>query len=187
MKTLSLIIAAAAALLALALPAAAPAYDPYDAYQWSYSQPSGSADVLWANSATTLRGTQPRWRPALRHEKRRWGIDLGWDSGHADATGRWQWAFVQRDDWPQVVDPGERVAIYNTKARAYLRYGERRYGINLEWSKTPRFEWDVHRRGARLALYNARVRDFLVYGERRYGVNLRWRRDLADVRDHRTR
>lgn len=64
-------------------------------------------------------------------------------------------------------------------ADSHLRYGERTWGINLVWSKTPHYEWRVEREAdGDVSLYNTDVRDHLVYGRRGVGVNLRWLKDV---------
>jgi len=88
---------------------------------------------------------------------------------------------------------GYTVAIFvdSVDGGGYLCYGTREYGINLVWSHTPCYEWELQQGGYSLnydpdrsqlgvgywtALYNKRVHKFVVYGNRDYGINLVWRR-----------
>lgn len=79
---------------------------------------------------------------------------------------------------------GVRFAL-EVAGHGYIRYENRRYGINLGWSEDPVLEWEFRRAGAAgdvdpglpLALYNRTAADCVVYAEREYGINLRWARD----------
>jgi hypothetical protein len=67
----------------------------------------------------------------------------------------------------------ESVALYNTKIRMYLtglQFKDKISGTHFVWSKSPAYEWQVHRQtnetGPRFALFNLRNRDYLtIVGE----------------------
>ena len=72
---------------------------------------------------------------------------------------------------------GDRVAVYihhRTSDGHYLKYKKRSYGINLVWSKKPRYEFELQggtkgltiRTQNPVALYNHVERDALIYCER---------------------
>jgi hypothetical protein len=78
----------------------------------------------------------------------------------------------------------EAIAIY-VKGGGYLKYGERSYGINLVWSKTPVYEWEITgdkigdevQSGVKVGLYNRFIKNHVVYCARPYGINLKWAKD----------
>lgn len=165
-------VAVAAALLAAALPGAAAAAAPTEAAQWSLITSRPSVNVAYAFENLIARSH-------VRYGERTFGINLVWGAKHS------QWTFMPRapanvrDHRRRAMQPGEPVAIYNSVARRYLVYGERTWGINLVWSKTPLYEWKVEvDSDGDVSLYNSDVRDHLVYGRRGTGINLRWLKDV---------
>jgi hypothetical protein len=103
----------------------------------------------------------------------RTGVDLGWTS----SGGNFQ--FIRAGAQPGVRDhrafkPEEAVALYNTKTKRYLAYGSQTFGINLDWSSAPQFQWKVRQAGPRFTLYNTVAHDYVVYGSRTWGINLVW-------------
>ena len=72
----------------------------------------------------------------LQHEKQSFGINLGWTDDGRNVTGdkvaRW---FVARNGAKEgPITFGEPVALGNGGRPSFLRYEERPFGINLEWS-----------------------------------------------------
>lgn len=165
-------VAAAAAVLAAALPGAASAAAPTDAAQWDLNSARPSVNVAYSFDNLIVDSH-------LRYGERTFGINLVWGSYKS------QWTFMPRappnvrDHRRRALQPGEPVAIYNSVTRQYLVYGDRTWGINLVWSKTPHYEWRVEwDADGDVSLYNTDVRDHLVYGRRGVGVNLRWLKDV---------
>jgi hypothetical protein len=65
---------------------------------------------------------------------------------------------------------------------SFLRYEERKAGINLGWSEAPVFEWTIAggkrgepvRVGERVALFNEREGDCLIHFDRTVGGDIGW-------------
>ena len=78
----------------------------------------------------------------------------------------------------------EPIAI-NVKQGGFLVYQSGRWGINLGWSKTPKFEWkilggtkdEVVTVGKKVGLYSTVEKDSLMYESRDWGINLKWFKD----------
>ena len=82
---------------------------------------------------------------------------------------------------------GEVVALGIGGGDAFLYYAERPVGINLKWSKSPKFEWIIYNSsgvaGEKIntdtwvAIINTRLSpepDFLVHHVRPAGINIGW-------------
>lgn len=87
---------------------------------------------------------------------------------------------------------GARFALA-VSGHGYIRYENRRYGINLGWSSDAPFpEWEFRRAGVSgnvdpkfpLALYNRVADDCVVRADRSYGISLRWARDARRADPH---
>jgi hypothetical protein len=161
----------AAALALSALPAAAQAAAPAAATQWE----ARNAASVQTGTSYSLFNTKNNSR--LGYDNRVFGVDLGWVSDGG------QFEFMRNSGSPNVRDhrrfpiaEGENVAIYNTKTRRYLKYQRRGDAkAELEWNRTPVYEWQVHgQSGARFALFNDRVDRYLVHQFKNYGINLGW-------------
>jgi hypothetical protein len=98
----------------------------------------------------------------------RTGVDLGWTS----SGGNFEFMRGNPRDHRRIT-ADEPVALYNTKTKKYLAYSNQTFGINLDWTSTPTFEWKVEQ-GRRFSLYNLRIHDYVVYGSRTFGINLVW-------------
>ena len=91
------------------------------------------------------------------------------------------------------INYGDVVAL-KEKTGGYIYYKSRKYGINLEFSAQPVYEWEV--RGGRtgtpvvqgkwgdspnyisdvqISLYNRTINCYVGYGSREYGINLVWK------------
>ena len=163
-----------ALLCTLAFPASAFAVDPLE---WSVTpknlgQPLGATLYTLSND----RGG------SLRYGSRVFGVDLVWGAGR-------QWEFLHNRFGPlkfrdhRTVPATETVALYNTAHHQYLASGFQRFGVDLVWSTTPRFQWKVYegqssapgREGnVRVKLYNTIQHAYLIYGAERFGINLIW-------------
>ena len=115
------------------------------------------------------------------YSTQRYGINLGWSLGPPIGSIR----LVAQDG---SLAFNERVAIEVT-GHGFVRYEVRDNGINLGWSDSEVYEWEVHGDGLtpslghrmRVALWNRVEGDYLVYSRRSRGINLRWSED-ADAR-----
>jgi len=123
-------------------------------------------------------------REALRYGSR-FGdnINLVWgDPGTSDNI-----RFVSASASSQPIKYDEPIAI-NVRSGNYLVYESGRWGINLGWSDTPKYEWRI--RGGQpywdeyyvatatpVSLYSIVENDNLIYEERDWGINLKWFRD----------
>jgi hypothetical protein len=83
----------------------------------------------------------------------------------------------------------ETVALREAKG-GYLKYGEQGYGINLRWSRTPAYEWQIvgGERGqpvgtlirsigeyrTKVSLLNTTINKYVIYGRRENGISLVW-------------
>jgi hypothetical protein len=121
-------------------------------------------------------------RMCLGYKVRLVGINLGWRDCDSISPNIRLVRQTTGDQRPLVF--GERLAI-QVRGRGYLRYGQRTYGINLVWSNTPSYEWEIRggaigelvQTGMPMALYNRVEADTLIYCKRLYGINLRWTDD----------
>jgi hypothetical protein len=77
---------------------------------------------------------------------------------------------------------GERIAIHVDDG-GYLKYATRKYGINIKWSSTPVYEWEIRGHAALgtrvnyndvFGLYNRTSGKHMIYGHRPYGIDLLW-------------
>jgi len=119
----------------------------------------------------------------LQWEHQTFGINLGWTDDASAATAvrvsRW---FFTRPDTTHPIRYGNTVAIGNGGSPSYIRYANRSFGINLEWSSTPRYEWkllggkkgQVVRSGDRLAIYNTVTKQPLISFDRTVGADIGW-------------
>lgn len=82
------------------------------------------------------------------------------------------------------IKSGELIAI-SVRKGGFLVYEKGRWGINLGWSKTPKFEWKIEGpkpnevivTGTAVGLYSTVENDYLMYESRDYGINLKWFKD----------
>ncbi|MBJ7330360.1 MAG: hypothetical protein JHC95_10710 [Solirubrobacteraceae bacterium] len=166
----SIILALFAVLAVTALPSAANADVPSGARQWE----ARNASTLQTGTEYDLFNGQGG---QLGYGNRTFGVDLEWTK----SGGRF--VFMRDSGKPNVRDhrrgpiaEDQRVAIYNTKTRRYLRYENRGdVKADLEWSRTPVYEWNVQgQQGNDFALFNTRVSKYVAYKFRNYGINLGW-------------
>ena len=142
--------------------------EPQDPYQWDLSE-AGMAKVAQPYFLINRRNDG-----ILGYKSRRLGINLGWVA--RNGPGNWTFSRQNTAD-TQPVREGELVALRNATG-GFVYYGSRRWGINLNWSSSPRYEWKASKSGSLFALRNEVTRDFLVYGTRPIGVNLCWLQDI---------
>jgi hypothetical protein len=154
--------------------------------EWVLSPATSRSDgYVGGGQLLTLRSVRNGFQ-AVVYQKREYGINLSW-AGRPPARIRLLPDPAQRDT--ALVRHRTRVAIEVTDG-GYLKYREREYGINLDWSQTPAYEWEVRgdgivrlptRAGMAVGLFNTVANDYVVYCEREYGINLRWARDCDDL------
>ncbi|SRR5215204_3839078 len=109
-------------------------------------------------------------------------INLRWgDPGKSDNI-----RFQRQSGSKDPIKFEEPVAI-NVKKGGFLVYQRGRWGINLGWSKTPKFEWKilggnagtVVAAGKAVGLYSTVEKDSIMYEPRTWGINLKWFKDAG--------
>ena len=119
----------------------------------------------------------------VKYGSREYGVNLIWGPTNIRQEGDVRFE-------PQVgtgsIKQGQTIAIFVAKG-GYLFYKKRTYGINLEYARTPQYEWELRPNPLEprdavglkqtIGLYNTVVRDYVVYCRREYGINLGWARD----------
>ena len=119
----------------------------------------------------------------LRYGRRNFGINLEWDKAFLSNV-----QIIHRGAKGLPILYTEDVSIF-IKGGGYLKYEKRSVGINLGWSATPVYQWQIGGDGGNpgdavgsahaLALYNKVAKDFLVYDKRRLGINLVWAKEYG--------
>lgn len=123
-------------------------------------------------------------RKYLQHEEQEFGVNLGWTNDGSNTTGdkvaRWFFTRKGSDDNP--IRFGETIALALGGNPSFLHYDKRAFGINLEWSTKPVFEWKllggkigepVHTQEW-IAIFNEKVGECLIYFDRPVGGNIGW-------------
>jgi hypothetical protein len=123
-------------------------------------------------------------RKFLQWEEQTFGINLGWtsDASPATAVRVSRWFFTRPADDASPIRYGQSIALGYGISPSYVYYTERTFGVNLDWSATPRFDWELLggkigqevRSGDWLALYNKTARDCLIYFDRDVGCDIGW-------------
>jgi hypothetical protein len=129
-----------------------------------------------------LKGKVPR--KFLQWEEQNFGINIGWtdDAEPSTATRVQRWFFMRDGENETPIRYGEKLAIGNGKPPSWLCYGERTWGVNLNWRDDPSFEWkvlggepgDQVELGDWVALYNMKDGECLTYFARDVGAFLGW-------------
>jgi len=135
-----------------------------------------------ADRSYNLKGRIPR--KFLQYEEQQFGINLGWTDDASPATARRvaRWFVTLQGNTDRAVRYGDVIALANGKGDSFVRYAVRTWGINLDWSHNPVFEWQLLggrtgqpvARGQYLAIYNRKVRRFFVYFDRNVGADIGW-------------
>jgi hypothetical protein len=121
---------------------------------------------------------------------REYGINLVWAKSKPQVDN---FTLARASGAGGPINYGDVVAL-KEKTGEYIYYKSRKYGINLEFSRQPVYEWEV--RGGRtgtpvvqgkwgdsannisdvvIALYNRTINCYVGYGSREYGINLVWK------------
>lgn len=158
-------------------------------HNWIAVPTDSSASTLHPAAGSTFDLMNRTALKLLAYGHRDYGINLVW--AHVGASAGH--IYFQRPG--TATGPllyGESVAI-GVRGGGFLRYRDREYGINLDWSAAPVFEWHfegtsnapdaVVRAGERVGLYNEVVGDVVFYDPRRYGINLKWLKDEGKFND----
>jgi len=118
----------------------------------------------------------------LQHENQTFGINLGWtdhsDKGTEQKVRRW--FFAKNGDGP--IHYGDVIALANGQDPSFLENKKRSVGINLEFSKTPVFEWKILGgtigqpviTGQRVAIFNMSDGEPLIFFDRTAGGDIGW-------------
>ena len=113
-------------------------------------------------------------------------INLRWgDAGKSDNI-----RFQRKSGSTDPIKFEEPLAIHVKKGK-FLVYESGRWGINLGWSDTPKFEWkilggkagEVVTAGKVVGLYSLIEKDSLMYDPRDWGINLKWFKDVGKFND----
>ena len=117
-------------------------------------------------------------RKFLHYERQNCGINLGWTSNANAETAkkRSRWFFARRGNDKGPILYGESVAMGFGKSPSFIKYDHRTIGINLDWSKSPVYEWKILggepgtpvRTGGNnwVVIYNVAHQEPLIYFER---------------------
>jgi hypothetical protein len=150
-------IVAVAAVAGLAIPASALATNPVvwrTSQGSSLGQPTAAQTYTLANWNRVVRVYGPNGGYGdtgqdLVYGNQTWGVDLNWYTPRYQnlipPTGPGlQWRFVRKGFHLTAGISGyERVALYNTVNHQYLADGNETFGVNVVYSSTPRYEWQV--------------------------------------------
>lgn len=171
---LAVALAALAISLAVASSASA-AVSQLDPYQWNLNTSAPQASTYNADYGVfSMRNNQ-----FLTGHHRTLGVDLDWGDGKHVTTGLRLWSFQRKSGVAGPIMPGERVAMVNNFTHRFLGYGHENFGINLDYTNYPVYDWQVAVSNGRISLYNTDGGDYVVYGARPFGINLMWLKDLA--------
>ncbi|HMG66205.1 MAG TPA: hypothetical protein VK588_00920, partial [Chitinophagaceae bacterium] len=117
----------------------------------------------------------------LAYYSRNRGISLAFDVHQANVNIN----LVKQDNGSGPIKYEERFAIH-VAGGGYLKYQQSIWGINLDYSTTPVFEWKFRDNSFGpqqpknvnshdiLSLFNTYNEGYMLYGERDYGPNLNW-------------
>lgn len=127
-------------------------------------------------------------RKFLQYEKQGTarGINLGWTNNASAKTAakRSKWFFSRKSNSRQPIRYGERIAIaWGKGKKPYIKYAKRNIGINLDWSKSPSYEWTflggktgqaVKKGKDWVIIYNIKHKQPLMYFKRTAGGHIGW-------------
>lgn len=134
----------------------------------------------------TLKGLPPR--AYLQYESQTFGINLGWSDDASPQTAQRvrRWFVARPAGRTDAVRHGERVALAYGGEPSFLKYADREFGVNLDWSADPVYEWRILggapgtpvRTGRSVALFNQSADggrgEFLVHFDRTVGGDIGW-------------
>src|SRR5437588_73245 len=170
MRTARLTVLIATLFAALAVPTLAQASDPH---QWSVNARAGR--ITAATSYELINNDRARVSDYpdadLTVSHHHLTVDLGWGR-----DGNWQ--FVGRNPRDHRTLPaGATVALYNAKYHKYLYHAIQGFGVDLDTSDSPVYEWKVDGSSGALSLYDTDAKSFLIRKHETWGIDLGWQRD----------
>ncbi len=150
-----------------------------------FPQEVASAAPQWGGLSNTNDGTgvldNANMDMNLLYGEQTWGVNLTWGN-----TSLWR---VEAQGGPQLMK-GQAVAI-KVWGGGWLKYGTQTFGVDLQLSATPVYEWyaigiqqgDAGERtfagasltdGGTFALWNSSAQAYLVEGHQTWGIGLKW-------------
>jgi len=170
MRTARLTVLIATLFAALAVPTLAQASDPH---QWSVNARAGRINAATSyeliNNDRARVSDYPDADLTVSHHHLT--VDLGWGR-----DGNWQ--FVGRNPRDHRTLPaGATVALYNAKYHKYLYHAIQGFGVDLDTSDSPVYEWKVDGSSGALSLYDTDAKSFLIRKHETWGIDLGWQRD----------
>jgi hypothetical protein len=129
-------------------------------------------------------------RKFLQYEEQKLGINLGWTDDAEPSTGLKvaRFFFARSAGNGEPIRFGETIAMGYGRSPSFLHYEHRTVGINLGWSGSPVFEWQVW--GGKsgqpvnvreyFAIYNTKAEadlgkgEFLIFFDRTVGGDIGW-------------
>jgi hypothetical protein len=143
--------------------------------QWTILDPNGAQTEIRPDRRYLLKNSTNRH--FLSYKEQNFGINLGFTDDAEPSTAKKvvHWSFVNERRTP--VKYGEPVAIRCKDG--YLHYGQRPWGINLDWSDTPIYEWRLL--GGRPGTV-VKTRDWLCIFNTRSGIGqpmIRFKREVG--------
>ncbi len=147
----------------------------------------GGAAMQWSGFTNTDGGTGRLFNrnanAGLAPGDQTFGVNLNWLSGSV------QWQFLAKGGTGSVLMMGQALAI-RVPDGSYLKYGGQTWGVDVQLSDTPSYEWyvvgdsgdtseDPHagqkpQFGGDHALWNDRAHAYLVNGHQTFGIDLNW-------------
>ncbi|MBF0440563.1 MAG: hypothetical protein HQK54_01540 [Oligoflexales bacterium] len=167
-------------------------YTMADAYDWvlvSDRNPS-LVEAIYSGETYRLFNAYREGLQYIRSGKREYGINLVWDTNGANSVIQ---IIKPNVSYGMPINNGGPVAIRisgrNTNDYGgYLYYKERKYGINLEFSSTPQYQWQIStqdgtvpwtKKFIRITNTDPRANSSIVWCSREYGINLKWQKDCS--------
>jgi hypothetical protein len=160
--------------------------------QWTFDADRSGNTLLskrsFSDSGRNYNLRSRETRRFLHWEDQTWGINIGWTDDAEPETAREvaRW-FIRRPGTDSTfLKYGEVLALGFGTNPSFLRYTHRTFGVNLEWSHTPSYEWQLVRSpeakglpvisGQSHAIYNLRAGEmgFLTYFDRTVGGDIGW-------------
>lgn len=152
-------------------------------YDWAVIPNAESIETIVLGTNHTYDLVNLSVGEALMYQKRDWGIHLGFGDPSSSSNIKFQ----RKAGKTGSLQFGEMFAISVRNGR-WLYYAKREYGINLNWSESPKYEWrfdssdgktGVIRTLAQVGLYSSVENDQVIYEIRDWGVNLKWFKDAG--------
>lgn len=140
----------------------------------------------WSLSADrnySLKGLTPR--KFLQSESQSFGINIGWTDNASAATEERsrRFFFTRQGNSDAPIVYGEKLAIGLGKSPSFIRYKSREFGINLDWSSKPVYEWvilggtagtPVRTGQDKVVIFNLTHQEPLMYFDRTVGGDIGW-------------